>query len=142
MTDMTLQETPLPTVVEVMTADPVAIPDDVSASDAARLLEFYRVSGAPVVDREGKVVGVLSQINLVHALASPPLLDAWPGLLARDLMSTPAITVRGGTPVDEAARLMEMNHVHRLIVTAADDRTPIGIVTATDLVRELAEWDL
>ena len=142
MTDMTLQETPLPTVVEVMTADPVAIPDDVSASDAARLLEFYRVSGAPVVDREGKVVGVLSQINLVHALASPPLLDAWPGLLARDLMSTPAITVRGGTPVDAAARLMEMNHVHRLIVTAADDRTPIGIVTATDLVRELAEWDL
>jgi CBS domain-containing protein len=141
MTDTKFQETSLPTVVEVMTADPVAIPDDVSASDAARLLDFYRVSGAPVIDREGEVVGVLSQINLLHALAAPPLLDAWPGLLARDLMSRPAITVRGGTPVDEAARLMEKNHVHRLIVTAADGRTPIGIVTATDLVHELGEWD-
>lgn len=131
----------LPTVAEVMTADPLVIPHDLSARDAARLLDFYRVTGAPVVDEDGEVVGVVSQTNLAHALTSAPLLDAWQGLMARDLMSAPAVTVRGGTLLDEAARLMEVNRIHRLIVTGADGRTPIGIVTITDLVRELAGWD-
>ena len=78
-----------------MTADPLVIPHDLLARDAARLLDFYRVSGAPVVDQDGDVVGVVSQTNLVHALASAPLLDAWQWLLTRDLMSAPAVTVRG-----------------------------------------------
>ncbi len=132
---------PLPTVSELMTADPVVIPDALSAKDAARLLEFYRVSGAPVVDEDGDVVGVVSQSNLVHAFTSGSLLAALPGLSVRDLMSRPAITIRAGVSADEAARHMEAHHVHRLIVVAADGRTPIGILSQTDLVRALAGWD-
>jgi predicted transcriptional regulator len=132
---------PLPTVSELMTADPVVIPDALSAKDAARLLEFYRVSGAPVVDEDGDVVGVVSQSNLVHAFTSGSLLEALSGLCVRDLMSRPAITVRGAVAADEAARLMEAHHVHRLVVVAADERTPIGILSQTDLVRALAGWD-
>jgi CBS domain-containing protein len=140
MNGLTRQE-PLPTVSELMTADPVVIPDALSAKDAARLLEFYRVSGAPVVDEDGDVVGVVSQSNLVHAFTSGSLLAALPGLSVRDLMSRPAITVRGAVAADEAARLMEAHHVHRLVVVAADERTPIGILSQTDLVRALAGWD-
>lgn len=133
-------ETEMPTVVELMTADPIVIPDELSARDAARLLEFYRVSGAPVVDQDGEVVGVVSQTNLIHALTSGSLRDVWPDLTVRELMSKPAITVRGGLPADDAARLMEAHHVHRLVVTAADHRTPIGILSQSDLVRALAWW--
>jgi CBS domain-containing protein len=132
---------PLPTVSELMTPDPVVIPDALSAKDAARLLDFYRVSGAPVIDEDGDVVGVVSQSNLVHAFTSGSLLEALPGMIVRDLMSTPAITVRGAVPADEAARLMESHHVHRLVVVRADGRTPIGVLSRTDLVHVLAGWD-
>ena len=132
---------PLPTVVELMTADPLVIPDALPAAEAARLLEFYRVSGAPVIDGDGEVVGVVSQSNLVHAFTSEALLDAWPGLIVRDVMSEPAITVRGGALADEATRLMEEHHIHRLVVVGADRHTPIGIVTRSDLLRALAGWD-
>ena len=135
------RQTRLPTVAEVMTTEPLVIPHDQSARDVARLLDFYRVSGAPVVDQEGNVIGVVSQTNLVHALTTALQPDALQGLVARDLMSVPAVTVHAGTLLDEAARVMEANRIHRLIVTGADGRLPIGIVTTGDLVRELAGWD-
>jgi predicted transcriptional regulator len=132
---------PLPTVSELMTPDPVVIPDGISARDAARLLEFYRVSGAPVVDLDGAVVGVVTHSNLTHAFTSGSLLGAWPGLSVVDLMSRPAITIRGGVPADEAVRIMETHHVHRLIVVGVDERTPIGVLSQSDLVRALTGWD-
>ena len=133
--------TDLPTVGEVMTPNPLVIFEDLLARDAARLLEFYGVSGAPVVDGDGGVIGVLSLSDLMHALTTAPLLDAWPAFIARDLMSTPPITVHSAARVDEAARLMEAHRIHRLIVIHVNSRAPIGVVTATDLVRELAGGD-
>jgi CBS domain-containing protein len=131
----------LPTVSELMTGDPLVIPSDLSAQDAARLLESYRVSGAPVIDRNGDVIGVVSQSDLIHAFTTGSLLTALPGLSVRDLMSRPAVTVRGGVPADDAVRLMEARRVHRLIVVGPDERTPIGILSRSDLVRALAGWD-
>jgi arabinose-5-phosphate isomerase len=94
-----------------------------------------------VVDREGAIVGVISESDLVHAFTSAPLLDAWPGLAVIDLMSRPAITIGAGRLADEAARLMEAQHIHRLVVVASDQRTPIGILTQSDLLRALTGWD-
>ncbi len=131
----------LPTVAELMTADPVIVPADLAAAEAARLLDFYRVSGAPVVDADGEVVGVVSRSDLVHAFTSEALLEAWPEVAVLEVMSGPAITVRGGAFADEATRLMETHHIHRLVVVGADRRTPIGIVTRSDLLRALAGWD-
>ena len=131
----------LPTVAELMTADPLIVPAHLPASEAAALLEFYRVSGAPVVDEDGAVLGVVSRSDLVHTFTSEALMETWPEIAVRDVMSGPAITVGCGALADEATRLMETHRVHRLVVVGADRRTPIGIVTRSDLLRALARWD-
>ncbi len=131
----------LPTVAELMTADPLIVPADLPATEAAQVLDFYRVSGAPVVDEDGAVLGVVSRSDLVHTFTSEALLESWPEVVVRDVMSGPAITVGCGALADEATRLMEAHRIHRLVVVGADRRTPIGIVTRSDLLRALAGWD-
>jgi CBS domain-containing protein len=73
----------------------------------------------------------------VRARATDDLWSRWPGLAARHLMTHPALTVSGDTPVAEAIRRMESAHVHRLVVVADDGRTPIGIISTTDVVRAI-----
>ena len=63
----------------------------------------------------------------------------WPGLAVRHLMTAPPITVTRSTPLSAAAARMERNHIHRLVVVADDDETiPIGILSTTDLVHDMA----
>lgn len=52
-------------VADVMTIDPVVVVEDAPLEDAARLLRTYSISGLPVVDRDGALVGVISQTDLV-----------------------------------------------------------------------------
>ncbi|MGZ6341067.1 MAG: CBS domain-containing protein [Candidatus Limnocylindrales bacterium] len=130
--------TTAPTVGELMTRDPVVVRADTSLKEAAGLLDQYRISGLPVVDAAGVLVGVLSQTDLVRARATEHLWTNWPGLAVRHLMTQPALTIAVSASLGEAARLMEERHVHRLVVVADDGRSPIGIVSTTDLVRVMA----
>lgn len=127
------------TVGELMTGDPVLAHVDLSLSEAAGLMEFYRVSGLPVIDWEGRLVGVISQTDLLHARTTEALWHAWPGLTVRHLMTQPPVTVTSDLPVEEAARVMETRGIHRLVVTLADTETPIGVLSVSDLVRSMAE---
>ena len=92
----------------------------------------------PVVDRDGVLVGVISQTDIVRARAVAHLWHRWPGLRVRHLMHAPALTADRAMNMEEAAQLMERAHVHRLIVVDDDQLTPIGIISTTDLVRSLA----
>jgi CBS domain-containing protein len=127
-------------VGDLMTGDPVVAILDMPLADAAAIMDFYRVSGLPVVDWEGRVVGVVSHTDLLHARTTEALWSAWPGLAVRHLMTQPAVTVTPDVTVDEAARLMEEHRIHRLVVTAADGETPIGVLSVSDLVRSMGEW--
>jgi len=127
-------------VGELMTGDPVVAILDMPLADAAAIMDFYRVTGLPVVDWEGHVVGVLSQTDLLHARTTEALWSVWPGLAVRHLMTEPAVTVTPDVTVDEAARLMEEHRIHRLVVTAADGETPIGVLSVSDLVGSMGEW--
>jgi CBS domain-containing protein len=125
----------------------------------ARLLDEHRISGLPVVDQDDKVLGVISESDLVqHQAAGPPESPVrrfrLPALrratrraaavaraaTAGELMSTPAISVHPERPVADAARVMERHGVERLPVVDEEDRL-IGIATRRDLLRVFLRTD-
>jgi CBS domain-containing protein len=131
---------PSPVVADRMAADPIVIHAEASLTEAAELMDRSRVHGLPVVDHNGTLVGVLSQTDLVRARATEYLWAGWPGLAVRHLMTSPAITIHGSTPLVVAARRMEQHGIHRLVVVEdGDETTPIGVLSMTDLVHALAE---
>ena len=128
---------PMPTVEEIMSPDPITVRVDQPLQEAARLLEENEISGVPVVDQGGILVGVLSESDLVRARANEQLWDRWPTLTVRHLMHAPVLTADRSMTVLEAAVLMERAHVHRLVVVAEDQQTPVGIISTSDLVRSM-----
>jgi CBS domain-containing protein len=125
-------------VAELMTPDPIVIEESATVDEAVRLLEENEVSGLPVVDREGLLIGVISQSDIVRARAVGHLWHRWPGLRVRHLMHSPALTADLAMSMEEAAQIMERAHVHRLVVVDDDQLKPVGVISTTDLVRALA----
>ena len=122
------------TVGEVMTANPISIAETASLKEAAGILDSRKITGLPVVDAAGTLVGVLSQTDLVRVRANQHLASNWPGLAVGQVMTKPALTIAASASLEEAARAMEERRVHRLVVTD-DAATPIGIISTSDLVR-------
>jgi CBS domain-containing protein len=120
-----------------------------------RLIEENRISAIPIVDLHGMPLGIVSESDLLLKerradLASDlSLLHVWKrrvdkakadGVIAADLMSSPAITVDADTALTEAARVMQERNVRRLVVV--DDRGRIaGIVTRSDLLQIFLRTD-
>jgi CBS domain-containing protein len=128
-------------VSDLMTGEPVVVRADAHLVDAAKLLDKHRISGLPVVDAVGALVGVISQTDLLRARATEYLWANWPGLRVKHLMTSPALTIHVEQGVAQAARKMERHHVHRLVVVADDDETqPIGVISASDLVRAMSAF--
>ena len=126
------------TVADLMTPDPIMIDESASVDEAARLLEESEISGLPVIDGDGVLVGVISQSDIVRARAVSHLWHRWSGLRVRHLMHAPAMTADRSMSMEEAAQLMERAHIHRLVVVGEDKLTPVGVISTTDLVRALA----
>jgi CBS domain-containing protein len=127
-------------VGELMALHPIVLSANTPLGEAADVLDRHHISGAPVVDAAGSLVGVLSQTDLIRARSTEYLWANWPGLAVRHLMTSPAVTADRSTPIVIAAARMERHRIHRLVVVADDDRTlPIGILSTTDVVHAIAE---
>lgn len=135
---MNAQVTEQLTVAQLMTPDPIMIDESATVDEAVRMLEENEISGLPVVDRDGLLLGVISQTDIVRARAVGHLWHRWPGLKVRHLMHSPALTADRSMSLEEAAQIMEHAHVHRLVVVDDDQATPVGVISTTDLVRALA----
>jgi len=123
-----------------MTSQPIVVLADASLTEAARLMDRHRVRGLPVVDASGALVGVLSQTDLNRARSTEYLWANWPGLAVRHLMTTPAVTVHRSASLTSAARTMEELGIHRLVVVEdGDDRSPIGVLSMSDLIHALVQ---
>jgi CBS-domain-containing membrane protein len=145
------------TAEELMSRDVVTIPQETSLRAAAHWLMQLKVSGAPVIDSQGRCVGVLSKSDLVRFLdRGPPhsanpsdsgayfdewQIDTWEDLPADDVahfMSRNVITARPATRLVELARIMSREHIHRVLIADADERL-VGIVSSMDILAALAE---
>ena len=125
------------TVGQLMTGDPVVAFVDMPLVEAAAVMDFYRISGLPVVDAAGSLVGVVSKTDLLHARTTDALWQAWSSLTVGDLMSQPAVAVTSDVSVEDAARLMDERRIHRLVVVDTDGETPIGLLSVSDLVHTM-----
>jgi CBS domain-containing protein len=128
-------------VADVMTMDPVTVSIDATVETAEQLLAAYRISGLPVIDGNGHLVGVLSRTDLLlegGPVLSQSLRGRASGLRVGELMSSPPITVALSATLTAAARIMRDERVHRLVVVNEHDE-PIGVLSATDFVMMIAD---
>jgi len=132
------------TVKDVMTTQVVTVRRDATFKEMAAALRRYRVSGLPVIDDAGRVIGIVSEGDLLakEALAQPGLVAELvhhkdvrkaEGLTAGDLMSRKAVTVSPGDPVEQAARLMHFLRIKRLPVVNSGGQL-VGIISRSDLL--------
>jgi CBS domain-containing protein len=129
-----------------MTRQVVAVKKDAEFKEIVAVLRQYRVSACPVIDDAGKVVGVVSEADLLYKEAEAELPRGairlrWrlgertkaTAVSAGELMTSPALAIRPGAPVTEAARLMQERQVKRLPVVSGDGRLA-GIVSRADVL--------
>jgi len=126
---------------DLMTIEPVSVAVDALIDEAQRLILEFGVSGLPVIDEAGELVGVISQTDFMH-LQNPDLAslihNKSSGIRVGEVMSRPAVTVSIATPLSSAARTMIDNRVHRVVVVD-DQYRPIGVLSAMDFVELYAD---
>jgi CBS-domain-containing membrane protein len=159
---MTTLETPLLdlTAEDLMSRDVLVIPQHMSLKAAAHLLAQAEVGGAPVVDEEGRCVGVLSAADLVHWVdrdKQAPIrgsasascvccdwqmdgLDDVPEDEVSRHMTKNVVATGPETLVGELARWMRDAHIHRVVIVDAR-RRPVGVVSSMDVLAAVARMD-
>ena len=138
-------------VIEVMTKDVAAVSGDTPLEDVAEIMAARKVSGVPVIDGDGMVIGVVSEKDLLSVMgggAAATFMEVIAQCLkgrsclavpvrekvAADIMSSPAVTVKEETPVMEVASLFTQRGVNRVPVVDGKGRM-VGIVSRGDIVR-------
>lgn len=108
---------------DIMTRDVLTLPPDLSVREAVEQLLHYRIHGAPVVDRSGQLVGMVSFVDLAARSTG----------LVRDVMNASPVTASVDTPVDEIAAMMLDEMVRRVPIVEAGRIA--GIVSASDIIQ-------
>jgi len=116
-------------VRDVMTFEVLTALETDSVKEIARWLAAGSVSALPVVDRDRRVIGVVSEVDLLRGIR-----EKTSGRVAAEIMTAPAVTVRPEASVRQAARIMLERGMKRLPVVDEEGRLR-GIVSRADVVR-------
>jgi len=141
---------------DLMSRSVVTIPEHMTLQGAARILSRSQITGAPIVDADGRCVGVLSSTDYLHwaekggkpvpaqnyRCASWQMIEPDVDAETRvgDVMNRDPVMVHAGTRIGELARMMLDARIHRVIVVDAE-RRPIGVVATMDILAVLARAD-
>ncbi|BDA66546.1 Predicted signal transduction protein containing CBS domains [Rivularia sp. IAM M-261] len=147
------------TVADMMSRNPVVVKRETSLTEAIKILAERRISGLPVVDDNGKLIGIISETDLMwqETGVTPPayimFLDSViylqnPATYERDLhkalgqtvgevMSKDPITIAPDKSLRDAAKLMHDKNIHRLPILDSEGQV-IGILTRGDIIRAMA----
>lgn len=154
------------TAKDVMNTNIITVRDDLSIRDLAGFLLERDISGAPVVDADGMLVGVVSMNDITRAASedvgstdathSDFYIRGWEyridrdemnqfhieceGTLVREIMTPTVFTIPEITPIEEIAKTMIASRVHRLFVTRG--KAVVGIVTTLDMLKIIAGQEL
>jgi CBS domain-containing protein len=139
---------------DVMTTKVVTVAPDTPVTEIAELLAERQISAVPVVSDDGRLLGIVSEGDLIHGLGQEGAKRSWwldllaspqarakeylkgHGRLASDVMTRGVISVAPDTPLPEIARLLEQRRIKRVPVLR--DGALVGIVSRADLLRGFA----
>lgn len=131
-------------VKERMSKPVISIHPELPLQDALNLMHKEHVRRLPVVDKKGKMVGIVSERDLLHASPSDATsLSIWElnyllsKITVEEIMTREVITISQDTPIEEAALLMMDNRIGGLPVL--HDGELVGIITETDLLKIFLE---
>jgi CBS domain-containing protein len=147
------------TARDIMTREVITITDESTVKELARILSIHQISGVPVIDDKGKLVGVVTESDLiyqtkkVHIPTVITILDSvfylenpdkmgdemkkMAGTKVKDILTSAPITVTEETPLDEIATIMAEKNVHTLPVVDKD--TLVGVIGKKDIIRTLID---
>src|SRR5262245_7998868 len=113
-------------VREIMTTAVISVPEDATIEGAARLLAHKRISGLPVVNKNGMLIGLVTEYDLISK----------DGHTVADIMSRSVISVSPETDIEEVRHLLANQRIRRVPVLQGDQL--VGIVSRSDLVKQIA----
>lgn len=147
------------TAKELMSTSVITVTGETSVRELAKILSDNNIGGAPVVDDQGEVVGVVTESDLidqnkkVHIPTVVAILDSFiflespekmekelkkmAGSKVEDIFAHEVITVQQDTPLDEVATLMAEKKVHTLPVL--DEKKLVGVIGKSDIIRTIAQ---
>lgn len=111
---------------DIMTHSVITIGPEETIQDVARLLSDYHISGAPVVDAEGHMIGLVTEADLISK----------DGKRVADIMTSRVMTAQEDTPVEQIAQILTSNRFKRLPIVHGDRL--VGVVSRSDIVRMMA----
>ena len=144
---------------ELMTKEVIIVPEDMMISELNELFLEHNISGAPVVDKDDKLTGIVTKTDILssfldahidlkmnislkdfldfHQENSKIEISSGKDLKVVDIMTKDPITANENTPVEEMADKMIINNIHRLIISKGSEIA--GIITTIDLLYGIAK---
>ena len=119
---------------DLMTKDVITVSEDMSIVELAKVLYENKISGVPVVDKDKKLVGVVTEKDLINIIFSGNVRNTKVG----DIMSRNIIKFTPDTDIDKIALAISEKNVRRVIIVDDKDKV-VGIVSRRDIIKMLIE---